>query len=134
MVVRDALSVDPLSGQVYVDGAASDAIPHVLTGIPLHLRDLRVYADRPDFTLNPTSCERLADRGDPLGLSHRPLGPRRLDAPVSRPGALPGRGLRGPGLQPAPALRLKGGTRRGAFTRPARPLRPATRGRQLKAP
>lgn len=57
VVVREALTLNPDTAQVEVDGAASDPIPHILQGIPLKLRDLRVYVDRPSFTLNPTSCQ-----------------------------------------------------------------------------
>jgi hypothetical protein len=57
VVVRSAFSVDPLSAQLKIDSAASDRIPHIIDGIPLHLRDVRVYIDRPQFTHNPSSCE-----------------------------------------------------------------------------
>jgi hypothetical protein len=56
VIVRSAIRVDPQSAQVSIDSAASDPIPHILKGIPLHLRDIRVHIDRPDFTRNPTSC------------------------------------------------------------------------------
>ena len=57
VVIRSAFSVDPLSAQLKIDSAASDRIPHIIDGIPLHLRDVRVYIDRPEFTHNPSSCE-----------------------------------------------------------------------------
>ena len=57
IVVRSAIRVDPDSAQVSIDSAGSDPIPHILKGIPIHLRDIRVYIDRPNFTLNPTSCD-----------------------------------------------------------------------------
>ena len=60
IVVRSAIRVDPHTAQVSIDSAGSDPIPHILDGIPLHLRDIRVYIDRPNFTLNPTSCEPFA--------------------------------------------------------------------------
>ena len=60
VVVRSAIEVDPQTAQVSIDSAGSDPIPHILDGIPIHLRDIRVYIDRPDFTLNPTSCEPFA--------------------------------------------------------------------------
>ncbi len=56
VVTRVGLQLNPQSGRVEVDGAASDPIPHILEGIPLKLRDLRVYADRPGFTTNATGC------------------------------------------------------------------------------
>ena len=57
VVVRSAIRVDPATARVAIDSAGSDPIPHILKGIPLHLRDIRVYIDRPHFTVNPTSCE-----------------------------------------------------------------------------
>ena len=57
VVVRSAIRIDPRTAQAAIDSAGSDPIPHILKGIPLHLRDIRVYVDRPGFTLNPTSCD-----------------------------------------------------------------------------
>ena len=57
VVVRSAIRVDPLTAQASIDSSGSDPIPHLRDGIPLHLRDIRVYVDRPGFTLNPTSCD-----------------------------------------------------------------------------
>lgn len=57
VVVRSAIRIDPRTAQASIDSAGSDPIPHILAGIPLHLRDIRVSVDRPDFTLNPTSCD-----------------------------------------------------------------------------
>ena len=57
VVVRSAIRVDPRTSQVSIDSTGSDPIPHIIRGIPIHLRDIRVHVDRPDFTLNPTSCD-----------------------------------------------------------------------------
>ena len=57
VVVRSAIRIDRRSAQASIDSAGSDPIPHILAGVPLHLRDIRVHVDRPDFTLNPTSCD-----------------------------------------------------------------------------
>jgi hypothetical protein len=54
VVVRNALRVDPQTTQITT---VSDPLPRILHGIPLDLRDIRVDLDRPNFTLNPTSCE-----------------------------------------------------------------------------
>jgi len=56
IVVRSAFAVDPHTAQLEIDAAASDPIPHILGGIPIHLRDLRIYMDRYQFTHNPSSC------------------------------------------------------------------------------
>ena len=57
VVVRVGLRLNSVTGVVEADRAASDPIPHILQGIPLNVRDLRVYTNRPQFTLNATSCE-----------------------------------------------------------------------------
>lgn len=57
IVIRSALRIDPLTAQLSIDSTASDRIPHILGGIPLRLRDIRIHIDRPGFTINPTSCE-----------------------------------------------------------------------------
>jgi len=57
IVIRSAFQVDPHTAQLRIDSSASDPIPHIIDGIPLHLREVRVYVDRPGFTHNPSSCE-----------------------------------------------------------------------------
>ena len=54
VVVRTALYVDPDTAQIH---AVSDPIPTILHGIPLDLRSVALNIDRPDFTLNPTTCD-----------------------------------------------------------------------------
>ncbi|HTT94814.1 MAG TPA: hypothetical protein VMF55_09080 [Solirubrobacterales bacterium] len=54
ITVRVALEVDPFSAEVT---ATSDPLPQILEGIPITYRDLRVEASRPEFVVNPTSCE-----------------------------------------------------------------------------
>jgi len=56
VVIRSALSVNQRTAQIQIDRSASDRIPHILSGIPLHLRDIRIYLDRYQFTHNPSSC------------------------------------------------------------------------------
>lgn len=60
VVIRFALRINPITAQVEVDSNGSDPIPHIIEGIIVHVRDIRVYVDRPDFILNPTSCERMS--------------------------------------------------------------------------
>jgi uncharacterized repeat protein (TIGR01451 family) len=60
VVIRFGLSIDPHTAQVSVDPTASEPIPTILQGIVTHVRDIRVYIDRPNFTLNPTSCDPTA--------------------------------------------------------------------------
>ena len=56
VVLRSAFSIDERTAQLRLDHSASDRIPHILQGIPLRLRDIRIYLDRPQFTHNPSSC------------------------------------------------------------------------------
>jgi hypothetical protein len=57
IVIRSAFDVDTHTAQLRIDSRASDPIPHIIDGIPLHLREVRVYMDRFQFTHNPSSCE-----------------------------------------------------------------------------
>jgi hypothetical protein len=56
VVIRFGLRIDPLTAQVSVDPTASEPIPTIIKGIVTHVRDIRVYIDRPNFIVNPTSC------------------------------------------------------------------------------
>jgi hypothetical protein len=51
---RVSLGIDPSTVQVTTK---SDPLPQLLEGIPVTYRDIRVEVNRPDFTLNPTSCD-----------------------------------------------------------------------------
>lgn len=51
--VRQALHVDRQTAEVSV---LSDALPQIVAGVPVRLRTVHVDIDRPDFTINPTSC------------------------------------------------------------------------------
>jgi hypothetical protein len=53
VVVRQQLLVDPTDAHVTV---VSDPLPTILKGVPIRMRTLKVDVDRPNFTLNPTSC------------------------------------------------------------------------------
>lgn len=56
VVVRLPIQVDPNTAQVTVGPGAADQIPHILDGIVVHVRDIRVAVDRPTFILNATNC------------------------------------------------------------------------------
>ncbi len=53
VVVRVALHVDPQTAQV---SAVSDTVPHIIGGVPIRLRSIRVNINKPGFTINPTNC------------------------------------------------------------------------------
>jgi hypothetical protein len=112
VVVREALDLDPNTAEVQVDGAASDPIPHILRGIPLKLRDLRVNVDRPSFTVNPTSCDPSAARAILYG-SYLDVFSPADDAAVSLTDRYQAASCSSLAFKPKLSLKLKGGTRRG---------------------
>jgi hypothetical protein len=57
VLVRAAAHIDPVTAQVT---AKADPLPQALQGIPLDIRDVRVHMDRPNFMLNPTSCDPMS--------------------------------------------------------------------------
>jgi hypothetical protein len=78
VVTMVALEVDPTTARVI---ARSDPLPQILKGVPVSYRDLRVYLDRPDFTINPTSCKELSATAaftSPEGQSATATSPFRL--------------------------------------------------------
>jgi hypothetical protein len=111
VVVREALKLDPTTAEVQIDGAASDPIPTILKGIPLELRDLRVYADRQNFTLNPTSCNQESSRATIFGGFADALSPAD-DISVTRSARYQAANCSALGFKPKLSLRLKGLTRR----------------------
>ena len=113
VVTRFALDIDPRSAEVRVDGDRSDPIPHILAGIPLAVRDVRAKVERPGFTLNPTSCDPKQSLASIWGGGENPFSTLD-DSPVARSARYQAAGCRGLGFKPRLALRLKGGTRRGA--------------------
>ncbi len=114
VVVREALTLNPLTAEVEVDGAHSDPIPHILKGIPLNVRDLRVYADRPNFTLNPTDCEPSSARATLFGSFLKPLDPSD-DVPIGLSARYQAADCAALGFKPEVRIALKGGTKRGKF-------------------
>jgi hypothetical protein len=101
VVVRMALRLDPGTAQVR---AVSDPLPTIFEGIPINLRDIRVNLDRPNFTLNPTSCDPMA-----IGAT--------VTSALGQVASLSERfqvgGCKSLSFKPKLSLRLKGGTKRG---------------------
>ena len=116
VVTRQALDIDPRTGEVSVDGARSDPIPHILAGIPLVVRDIQVSVDRPDFTLNPTNCAPFATEAEIWGGGANPFS-LADNSPVLRRARFQAGGCARLGFKPRLGLRLKGGTSRGAHPR-----------------
>jgi hypothetical protein len=75
VVIRFALVINPTTAQVEINGAESDPIPHIIDGIVVHVRDIRVYVDRPDFILNPTNCDPMSISAAVQGAGLGPANP-----------------------------------------------------------
>lgn len=54
VVNRAAIYVDPNTALATIQ---TDPLPQILEGVPIAYRALHVLVDRPQFTLNPTSCQ-----------------------------------------------------------------------------
>jgi hypothetical protein len=103
VVVRTGFYVDPETAQIT---ARSDTLPHILGGIPLDLRSVRINLDRPNYGLNPTSCNPMSIEAD-LSSS--------LGATVHRSQRFQVGGCDNLSFKPKLALRLKGGTKRAKY-------------------
>ncbi len=105
VLTRAAIKVDPTTAEITVD---SDPIPTMLAGVPLDIRDLRVSVDRPQFTLNPTSCapKTVAVDASGTGNAKASLSKRYQVADCA---SLP--------FKPSLKLKVSGGTKRGSYTK-----------------
>ncbi len=101
VVVRSALRVDPKSAQVR---ALSDPLPTIIEGIPLDVRSVTVKADKPRFSLNPTSCDPMAVLGSATSVLNQ-------SAALSNPFQVGG--CKALPFKPRLFIKLKGKTRRG---------------------
>jgi hypothetical protein len=114
IVIRSAFQVDPLTAQLRIDSSSSDPIPHIIDGVPLHLRDVRVYVDRPNFTHNPSSCapSQLVSSIGGSGASFDTGADDTTSAPTSPFQLLNCLTI---GFRPKLGVRLRGGIHRGDF-------------------
>jgi len=112
VVIRSAFDVDPATAQLQIDARASDPIPHILEGIPLHLREVRIFIDRPQFTRNPSSCE-PAQLVSTLTGSGARFGDPSDDSTARVAAHFQLLNCRTLGFRPKLGLRLRGGSRRG---------------------
>ncbi|HEY7456511.1 MAG TPA: hypothetical protein VH703_04470 [Solirubrobacterales bacterium] len=114
VVVQEALTLNPRTAEVEVDGSASDPIPHILEGIPAKVRDLRVYVDRDRFILNPTSCAESSAKATLFG-GFLDVFSAADDVPVDLATRYQAASCASLDFRPHLGLTLKGGTRRGAY-------------------
>jgi len=108
IVIRQALRIDPTTAEVTSDGSSSDPIPHILQGVVVHARDIRVFVDRDNFVLNPTSCAKMTATATVLsgaGASASPSSPFQAADCASL------------GFKPSLSIQLLGGTTRTATPR-----------------
>jgi hypothetical protein len=56
VVVRQSLRIDPNDAHVT---AVSDPFPTILKGVPLRIKTVNLSLNRPDFIVNPTSCDQM---------------------------------------------------------------------------
>ena len=123
VTVRSAIRLEPRRAQVSIDSAGSDPIPHIVAGIPIHLRDIRVYIDRPNFMLNPTSCENYSADAVMTG-SGVSFGNPADDDTTRVPYPFQVSNCSALQFQPRLSIDLKGGTERGDFPQLTATYRP----------
>ncbi len=65
MIVRAKIEVNPITAALTItsDNEGPYKIPTILDGIPLQIKHVNVTITRPDFTFNPTNCEKAAITG-----------------------------------------------------------------------
>jgi hypothetical protein len=114
VVVRSAIRIDPQTARPSIDSSGSDPIPHILEGIPIHLRDIRVYVDRPNFTLNPTNCDPLESLSTLTGAGQDVFSTQD-DVPATSHDRYQAFNCGALGFSPRFKMKLKGTTHRGGF-------------------
>jgi hypothetical protein len=112
VVTRQALQLNPRTGIVTADGEHSDPLPHILAGIPLKVRDVRVYVDRQDFTINPTSCDPFQTMAEIWG-GGVDVFSSLDDSPLSLADRFQAANCQNLGFKPKLDLNLSGATKRG---------------------
>lgn len=112
VVVRLAIKINPETGEVFLDSTGSDPIPHIIHGIPIHLRDIRAYTDRPEFTYNPTSCAPTSTSATVLG-SGLDFVSEADDKPFVSTSPFQAADCAALSFKPRLTFKLKGGTKRG---------------------
>jgi hypothetical protein len=103
IVVRTAINLNPVTAQVI---AESDPLPQILEGVPIQYRDVRIEVQKPDFSVNPTSCEQRFVRTNiysTQGAVAHPSVPTKVGDCASL------------AFGPKLAFKVRGGTNRGDF-------------------
>jgi len=113
VVIREAFQINPETAEVFINSTGSDPIPHIIRGIPVHLRDIRAYVDRPEFVLNPTDCTPTSTASTVLG-SGLDFVSEADDNPVTVASRFQAADCAALSFKPLLSFRLIGGTKRGA--------------------
>jgi hypothetical protein len=111
VIVRSAIRIDPVTTQASIDATGTDPIPHIIDGIPIHLKDIRAYIDRPNVTINPTSCD-PSEVSSALNGSGAQFGNQADDTLATATAPFQAFNCGALGFKPSLTLHLKGGTRR----------------------
>jgi hypothetical protein len=111
VLVRAPIHVDPRTAQIRV---VSDPFPTILHGILLRVRDIRLTVDRPQTTLNPTSCDPMAITAEAVGAGGDVDNPAD-DTLASLSARFQAANCAALGFRPGLSFRLEGGTKRGSF-------------------
>jgi hypothetical protein len=115
VVTQVGLNLNPTTYLGEIDSSSAEPFPRILAGVPLRLRDLRIRADRPQFTLNASGCE--AEQAAAQLFGAPTIAPLAARYQAQNCAAL--------AFGPKLSLKLKGATKRGKY--PA--LRAVLRGR-----
>ncbi len=75
VVVHLPLLINPETAAVSIPSGAANQIPHIIDGIVIHVRDIRVYIERSDFMINPTSCNPMTFSSTVVGGGADPTNP-----------------------------------------------------------
>jgi len=114
VVIREAFQINPETAEVFIDSTGSDPIPHIIRGIPVHLRDIRAYVDRPEFVLNPTDCTATSTASTVLG-SGLDFVSEADDNPITVTSRFQAADCAALTFAPRLTFKLIGGTKRGKF-------------------
>ncbi len=79
VVVHLPLFLNPETAAVSIPAGKADQIPHIIKGIVVHVRDIRVYINRPGFALNPTNCNPQTFSATVIGGGANPTNPQGFD-------------------------------------------------------
>ena len=85
-VVRAGIQINPATAQptVTTSPTGAYAIPAILKGVPLYIREIRASINRPGFMVNPTNCATLETTGT-ITATPAVTSTSETSAPVSAP-------------------------------------------------